>query len=218
MEILIYAFIAAFFAWRLYSTLGTRHENERSRPNPFSTSEQKNQKDLLALPLELPAQKPKESALLAASSPAPQSLSGALYAIEQADPTFDERGFVKGARMAFEMIVHAFAASEREALKPLVSPVLYEAFEGAIDAREKANERVEIKLLNVLETNIVAAEIKGRFVHITVEFTSDQARAHYQNDVLRESEAPQKLHDVWTFRREIGSDNPNWVLVETRTA
>jgi predicted lipid-binding transport protein (Tim44 family) len=219
MEIVLYALIAAFFAWRLFNTFGTRHEDGRTRPNPFAGSgSNPSQKDLLALPLELPKPAPKDVALLAAPGPAPASLSGGLYAIQQADPTFEEKAFLKGARMAFEMIVHAFAASEREALQPLVSPVLFEAFKSAIDARTAENERMEIALLNLVDAHIIGAEIKNRFVNVTVEFVSDQARAYYTGEQLKEKEAPQRLHDIWTFRREIGSGNPNWVLVETRTA
>ncbi len=223
MDILFYAIIAAVLAWRLFHTLGTRHEDGRTRPNPFAGAEEKSgapsaAKDLLALPLEVPAPKVKDAPLLAPPGPAPQSLSGALQRIKEADPRFDEKAFLKGARMAFEMIVHAFAASERGALEPLVSPVLYEAFKSAIDAREAAGEKLEIKLLNLLEAHIIAAEIKGRFAQVTVEFVSDQARATTKDGQLLESETPQRLHDIWTFRRELGDANPNWMLVETRTA
>ncbi|HVY12345.1 MAG TPA: Tim44/TimA family putative adaptor protein [Alphaproteobacteria bacterium] len=223
MDILIYDLIAAVLAWRLYATLGTRHGGERLR-GPQSEPQQKpensadtpaKQKDLLALPL---GPQPQRVNALPAWGPAPDSLAGALQAIEAADPTFNERAFVKGARLAFEMIVHAFAAGEEEALKPLMSPVLFEAFHNAIAARQQAGERMDMRLLNVIEAHVSAARLQGRFAFITVEIVSDQARSIYAGDTLKEEGETHRLHDVWTFRREIGHDNPNWMLVETRSA
>jgi predicted lipid-binding transport protein (Tim44 family) len=222
MDILIYALIAVFLGWRLYSALGTRHEGERQRPNPFSAPESpQDEKSLLALPLAPVAKdrKEKEGFATAAFLPAPDSLSGALYALGQADPLFDEKAFLRGARMAFEMIVQGFAAGEREALKPLLSPALFDAFKGAIDAREEARERVEVKLLNLIDAAITAVKMEGRHANVTVEFVSDQSRLVLgEGDVVRENNGTQRLTDVWTFRRDVSSSNPNWALVETRTA
>jgi predicted lipid-binding transport protein (Tim44 family) len=222
MDILIYALIAVFLGWRLYSALGTRHEGERQRPNPFAASEnaQQDEKSLLALPLAPPAKdrKEKEGFVPAAFLPAPDSLSGALYAIERADPSFEEKSFLRGARLAFEMIVQGYAAGEKEALKPLLSPVLFEAFKSGIEAREKAGERMEIKLLNLIDATLVGAKLEGRQANVMVEFVSDQARVIMTGDVVKENDGTQRLTDVWTFRRTIDSSNPNWMLVETKTA
>jgi predicted lipid-binding transport protein (Tim44 family) len=223
MDILIYALIAVFLGWRLYSALGTRHEGERQRPNPFAAPENtpQDEKSLLALPLAPSAakdRKEKEGFVPTAFLPAPDSLSGALYAIERADPAFDEKAFLRGARLAFEMIVQGYAAGEREALKPLLSPVLFEAFKGGIDAREKAGERMEIKLLNLIDATIVGARLEDRIAHITVEFISDQARVVTAGDLVKENDGAQRLTDLWTFRRTIDSPDPNWMLVETKNA
>jgi predicted lipid-binding transport protein (Tim44 family) len=150
-------------------------------------------------------------------APAPQSLAGVLHALEQSEG-FDEKAFLKGARMAFEMTVHAYAAGEREALKNLVSPVLYEAFKNAIDAREKLGETWDMKILNLLEAHITAARIEPHYVFVTVEFISDQARNIMANGVVKETSATERLTDIWTFRRPVGSHDPNWMLVETRSA
>ncbi|MBI3419443.1 MAG: Tim44 domain-containing protein [Proteobacteria bacterium] len=223
MEILLYALIAAFFAWRLYATLGTRHEGERQRPNPFATpddtvqgnrAKESDPKNLLALPLNKPLPAPS---MQEASAPAPDSLSGALYALQKAEPNFDEKAFLKGARVAFEMIVHAFAAQDREALKNLMSPVLFEAFTKAMDEHKQKGERVEMKLLNLREAHLSAARMDGRMAYVTVEFTSDQSRVIYSGDTVQENAGTQRLHDIWTFRRETGSPDPNWLLVETKT-
>ena len=55
--------------------------------------------------------------------------------IQLADRSFDKAHFLKGARTAFEMIQKAFAAGDRQALRPLLSDDVFAAFESAIAAR-----------------------------------------------------------------------------------
>jgi predicted lipid-binding transport protein (Tim44 family) len=51
----------------------------------------------------------------------PEALSG-IAALRARQPDFDIGQFLSGARQAYEMIVKAFAAGDRETLKPLLSP------------------------------------------------------------------------------------------------
>lgn len=237
MDIIIYAIIAAVLAYRLYTILGQRDDGERrQRPNPFAMKIQQDKErdaararpperkqddeDILAFPLN-PAQREEHSNPLSvtAALPAPESLAGGLYAIRMADPGFDEKQFVKGARMAFEMIVHAFAASERDALRNLMVPRLYDAFAGAIDAREKAGQKMEMKILMVREAEIIAARLdKDGYAVISVQYVSDQKKEiRDANNQLVENGGLEQLTDVWTFKRRVPSSDPNWQLVETRS-
>lgn len=238
MDIIIYAIIAAVLAYRLYTILGQRDDGEqRQRPNPFAMKIQQDKErdaararqndrgaddeDVLAFPLN-PAQRDEQQTNpLAASAalPAPESLAGGLHAIRMADPNFDEKQFLKGARMAFEMIVHAFAASEREALRNLMVPRLYDAFASAIDAREKAGQKMEMKLLMVRDADITTARLdKDGFAVISVQYVSDQKKEiRDASDQLVENGGLEQLTDIWTFKRRVPSSDPNWLLVETRS-
>src|SRR3546814_2143306 len=63
--------------------------------------------------------------------------------IKLADERFDEREFLHGAKLAFGMIVEAYAKGDADALRPLLSQELYAGFAAAIETREKAGERSE---------------------------------------------------------------------------
>ena len=48
--------------------------------------------------------------------------------------------FVHGARGAYELIVNAFAKGDRETLRGLLTPRVYNSYVAAIDAREAKGE------------------------------------------------------------------------------
>jgi predicted lipid-binding transport protein (Tim44 family) len=228
MDILVYAVIAFFIAYRLYTVLGQRGEDGRQRPNPFSMKPPASGKatgnngedNLLSLPLpkkDVPRMNEDPAAPFAAD-PAPQSLAGGLHAIHRADPAFDEREFLKGARVAFEMIVYGFAAGERGTLKNLLGPALYKSFEADMDAREARGERYEMKTLALRDADIVNARMIGREATIDVQFISDQAKAVYDKDgqLLHDpGRSLEQITDRWRFQRDTSSRNPNWQLTET---
>ena len=68
---------------------------------------------------------------------------------------------------------------------------------------------------------IEGAELRGRVAEITVRFDADIVAV--TRDAAGELVAGSlsdaiETHDVWTFRRTLGSQDPNWVLVETDDA
>lgn len=248
METLIYAVIAGILIYRLYTILGGRDGNEQNRQqnrqqnsapwrsgNPFApknnSGEDKsatppkaanvNKDDLLALPLAAPNMdaQPSMTNQPFATQPALESLAGALFAIQKADPNFDERGFIKGARVAFEMIVRAFAAGDRGTLKNLLAPKLYVAFEQAVSDRELRGERWEMKNILVRDMDIISASLDGGVALVTVQCVSDQSKFVYDKlgAVVKDGgNEVDRLTDVWTFKRDTKSSNPNWQLAETR--
>ena len=60
-----------------------------------------------------------------------------LDAIAAADPSFDVKHFIAGARAAYEMIVTAFAAGDRRQLRGLLSREVFDGFDAAITERER---------------------------------------------------------------------------------
>lgn len=237
LETLIYAVIAGILIYRLYTILGQRDGNEQNRsswrsgnpfaPKPPSPANDKsgapkpaNKDELLALPLAMPKADAPQQAQPFATEPAQESLAGALFAIQKADPNFEERGFLKGARLAFEMIVRAFAAGERGTLKNLLTPKLYIAFENAISQRELQGERWEMKTLAVRDMDIIAASMEGTTALVTVQCISDQSKFIYdKNGTLMKDPGREveRLTDIWTFKRDTKSTNPNWQLAETKS-
>jgi predicted lipid-binding transport protein (Tim44 family) len=65
------------------------------------------------------------------------------------------------------------------------------------------------------------AELRGRTASITVRFDADIAaitRDEAGEVVAGSLTDAVVTHDLWTFRRTLGSADPNWLLVETDEA
>ncbi len=82
--------------------------------------------------------------------------------MREIDRGFDPARFLAGAEQAFRMIVAAFAAGDRVALRPLLGDETYAAFEQAISAREKSGEKQVSEIKAMQHLSIDAAELKGR--------------------------------------------------------
>ena len=92
--------------------------------------------------------------------PGSQALDG-LAQIGAADRTFTADSFMQGARGAYEMIVSAFAAGDREALKPLLAKDVYDGFDAAITAREARGEKNETTFVSTEKPLVHDAQLQG---------------------------------------------------------
>ena len=98
-----------------------------------------------------------------------------LDAIAKQEPGFDARGFIEGAKMAYEMIVNAFAQGDRKTLKNLLSRDVYDGFERAITEREKRGEKAETTFVSIDKSEIENVEVKSRVAQVTVR----SSQAHH---------------------------------------
>lgn len=144
-----------------------------------------------------------------------------LLAIANADASFDPGQFVTGAKAAYEMIVTEFAAGNRKALKPLLSPDVFDGFVSAINDREGRGEKVETRFVGINRAEIVEAELRNKTAQVTVRFlsqlitaTRNRAGELIDGDPMRVRD----LVDIWTFARDVPSSNPNWRLIATQQA
>lgn len=214
IEIVIFAMIAAFLVYRLRSVLGRRTGEEQQRPNPFTPSA--NLPDnVVAMP-----NRPRPDA--APSPDEPVSLAVALDQIKAADPSFDEKHFLEGAKAAFQMIVEAFARGDTGALRPLLADDVYENFARVIRERQAAGEQYEVRVERVREADVVEAKLDAnRVATVTVKLVSDQINAvRDRNGVVIDGNADAlvEANDIWTFARNTRDRNPNWALTEIHIA
>jgi predicted lipid-binding transport protein (Tim44 family) len=218
IDILFFAMVAAFIAFRLRSVLGRRTGHERRRTPGWQTAPNDNTNDKV---VPLPDRsRPAADAEKAFASIRDEGLKRALTSIRMADPSFDLDSFLPGAKAAFEMIVEAYATGNKEALRPLLADDVLGGFVGAIEEREAAGQTLETQLIAVHQADVVDAELQGSLARVTVKFTSEQV------NVLRDASGEvvdgdpkqaDEVVDVWTFERDTRSSDPNWTLVETRT-
>lgn len=219
-DLIIYAVVAAGLVFWLRSILGTRHGDERERPNPFNTPPADSVTATHAaeddFPVILDEGKPTLPPNVSISSP---SVENTLLDIATQDASFDIAKFSLSAQDAFAMIVEAFAANDRETLRDLLETQVYDAFESAIAAREQKGEGMVNQIHAVKKANIVDAQIKNRTAYVTIQFIAQETC------VIRDKEGKitfgnpdrvTEMNDVWTFARALRSNDPRWMLHETR--
>jgi predicted lipid-binding transport protein (Tim44 family) len=226
LNLLILA-VAVVILLRLRSVLGTRTGHERPY-DPFATEAgEKARRSADGKVIPLPGSKPAEEIHAADSAREPvwqgvaeegSTLAKGLEKVAKADESFEVPDFLEGAKMAYEMIVTAFAQGDRKTLKPLLSKDVYEGFAAAIAEREKADETVETQIVGIDRAQITAASLHGRRASITVNFQSQMitVKRNSEGVVIDGNErAIQDITDVWTFDRDVTARDPNWRLVAT---
>lgn len=195
VDIMIFAAVAIVLGYKLYTVLGTRHGEERERVNPFGDAPVP---PAAQIQPSAPRPAPDPAAFAALATPDGDAAQG-LAQIAAADGRFDPAGFVEGAKQAFAMIVSAYDAGDVGSLDPLLSPKLLADFKAGIAARggQPPAPRAPLRAARVAQ-----ARLAGVMAYVTVSFETEGAATR----------------DLWTFARDIRSEDPNWTLVETRLA
>lgn len=229
---LIILAIALVVFWRLKSVLGGRTGHERPPFDPYAASRKGDQPvadaaaggKVLSFPkgTEAPdaAASPGEPPLPIWTGYAPEGspVAQGLERLAKTDPQFSPKSFVDGARIAYEMIVDAFARGDKTALKPLLARDVYDGFAKAIDAREAEGQKLESRFVGIDKAEFAAVEFNGKRAAITVKFVSELISATLsKSGAVIEGDPKQvrEIADVWTFERDVGSRDPNWKLAAT---
>lgn len=203
--LIIFIALSAFIAYRLFSVLGARTGEERQR-------------DIEGLQRAKPSAETPASEEDAPSTKPLPPVSAAAEPLRTADPAFDERAFLDGARGAYELIVEAFASGDLKSIRRFLSPSVFEAFRAAVAARETSGLRTDLKFVGVDHAKIASARVEGGALIALTDFTSNQVRATYdRNGVMVEGDASriELVKDRWTFSRAINANDPNWTLIAT---
>jgi predicted lipid-binding transport protein (Tim44 family) len=226
---IIFLALAVFIFLRLRSVLGQRTGRERPPYDPYSARDAVRSPatdkvvTLQPRPAEPAATRPVEG------TPPPadrwkdiaekgSSMAAGLDAIAAADPGFDAKHFITGARTAYEMIVTAFAEGDRRQLRSLLSREVYDGFDAAISEREGRGETAETRFVSIDGSTITSAELRARTAQITIRFVSkliSATRERSGNVIEGNAEKVTDVTDVWTFARDISSRDPNWKVVAT---
>lgn len=234
---LVFLVIAVVIFLKLRSVLGRRTGDEEARFERYKQQDAQrraaaaSQDKIVTLPRRDREDAPRpveEQRSTAAAEERVKVLAGSdnalakgMMDIVQADQGFEPDGFLKGAKVAYELIVTAFAEGNRRALKDLLSREVFEGFAGAISERESRGETIEQTFVGMKAADIVEAELKNGDANVTVKFVSELISATRDRGGEVVSGDPKRIKevtDIWTFSREIASRNPNWRLVATQAA
>ena len=213
-DLILFGMIAAFLVLRLKGILGKRTGYERP-PQPV----QPRQGPII----DGRAERPSASASPAPARPVPEPVSAlgqTLARMSTIDRTFSPAGFLDGAEKAFRIIVQAFASGDRAALKPLLGPDTWAAFDLAITERERAGQTHVTDVKAIHGVTIEAADLRGTVADITARIVSDQVNmTHTQSgQVVNGTDAVTEITDLWTFERDLAKADPVWHLVAARSA
>ena len=210
--IVILALVALFIGLRLYSVLGERTGHEQQpilkpadqdpRVEPRVTQPQvtppsaDNSADLAYVPLAGPG----------------------VRAILAADPSFDVARFLEGAKSAYRLILESFWKGDLDTLKPHVDAHVYETFAGAVEQRSKEGLKLDNRLVTIEQAVISEAAMEKSVAVVTVRFEADIAAITRNSEghvVAGSLSDAVQTRDLWTFRRNLASRDPNWLLIET---
>jgi predicted lipid-binding transport protein (Tim44 family) len=220
--IFVFAALAAFVVWKLWSVLGVRVDREGPASDRASPARRLGPAPTAQSPAftQAPA-----SAPLAADRWKGLAESGSagwrgLDQIAAADRGFSAPAFVDGAKKAYEMIVEAFAKGDRDTLRNLLSTEVFDSFSGEISAREQRGDAADAHVVSIDSATVEDAKVELRKAQITLRFVvklqsirRDSAGAVIEGD----PERPLEIVDLWTFARDVAARDPNWKLVATET-
>ncbi|MFO1201841.1 Tim44/TimA family putative adaptor protein [Tabrizicola sp.] len=212
IQLLVLAGIAIFLILKLRSVLGTRDGFEKP-PIPLEDVRPRVRRDF-----EVIEGGPDRDITdhVAEGSDAARALAE----MKKAEPGFTVGPFLEGARGAYEMILMAFEKGELDRIRPFLSDDVEASFAEAIAQRERDGLTVEASFLGIKELVLQDATFTSgsRFGEIAVRFVADQTYVvrNKAGEIVEGSPREvKKSRDIWTFARQMGSDDPNWQLVAT---
>jgi predicted lipid-binding transport protein (Tim44 family) len=210
--IVILALVALFIGLRLYSVLGERTGHEQQP---------------ILKPADSDARVEQRPAQPSVTTPAAPDDSDMAYlplagpgvrAILAADAAFDVAKFLEGAKAAYRLILEAFWKGDLAPVRGHVDDHVFETFGDAIEQRNKDGLKLDNRLVAIEQAVISEASMERGVAILTVRFEADIAAVtrNSSGDVVAGtlSDAIQ-TRDLWTFRRDIASHDPNWLLIET---
>jgi predicted lipid-binding transport protein (Tim44 family) len=233
MTTLVTLAIAVFIFLRLRSVLGKRtgHQPPLERRDRTEAPDAPGQvrpttDNIVTLPKRGASGEAEARTLTKAETVADQiakpgtKLNTAVRELVSVDPTFEPASFIEGAKMAYEMIVTAFADGDRKALKNLLSREVFDGFAQAISEREGRGEKVQSSFVGIDSASVVGVEVSKTDAQVTVRFVSQIISSTLGHDgkiIEGDPEQVVEVTDVWTFARDIRSRDPNWKLVATES-
>ena len=209
--IVILALVALFVGLRLYSVLGERTGHEQPILKPADPDAR----------IEQPAVRAPRDAGAITDGGDLAFLPTAGPGVRQilaADPQFDVARFLDGAGAAYRMILEAFWKGDLDTIRPHTDNHVYESFAAAVKQREKDKYTLDNRLVSVDPPVIVEAALEQGAAEVTVRFEADIAAVtrNKAGEVVAGSMSDAvQSRERWTFRRDLKSRDPNWLLIET---
>lgn len=200
-DILIFGVIAVFLILRLKNILGTKTDTHNQDINKKETS--KNFSNIIPLKAKKNIGDLKE-----------------IEKILKTDPQFQVNEFLSGSTTFFKMVLESFANGNVENIAQYLKPSVLKSFKIAINERLNEKETEIIELNSIQKNEIRSVSITKTSIKISVLFETFQVRALMNKDskvIDGDKDNEILVKDEWVFERKINSNNPNWILIETKS-
>jgi predicted lipid-binding transport protein (Tim44 family) len=203
----IFAALAVFVVWKLRSVLGERTGFEQ-QPGPGAFAG--------AAPAQ-PAPAVDDARWADLAERGGKVWSG-LDELAQAQPGFDPRAFLDGAKEAYKMVVQAFSAGDEATLRTLTSDEVFGSFKAALADRAAKGESLTTTFVGFNDVKIADVAVDQVGARISVRFDADFISATMDRAGVLVEGDPEKastIVDIWTFGRRNDASGPNWTLFAT---
>ena len=138
---------------------------------------------------------------------------------------FDEvskNDFLKGAKIAYETIITDFSDNDNKliASKTLLSKKIYDKFNEALLERNSKGHYADITFIGINSAIIKEHKKINSILQVTVDFVGEVITCIKDKEkkiISGDSEKIKTVYDTWVFSRDLKSNNPNWLLIDTLT-
>ena len=207
--IVILALVALFIGLRLYNVLGERTGHEQPIAKPAEADARLATRAEAGGAVRTAGAEVDDLAYLPTAGPGVRALLAA-------DPSFDVARFLEGAQAAYRLILESFWKGDLEAMRPHVDGHIHDAFAEAVEQRSKDGLILDNRLVAIEQAVIAGVEVDRKVALVTVRFEADIAAVTRNADgevVAGSLSDAIQTRDRWTFRRDVGAQDPNWLLV-----
>jgi len=226
LDIILLVMVAAFIFLRLRNVLGRRMGHEQPPREDMQDLPRKRYNKPVDAPVDenddniVPMNDDIDIKPLRPQPNPDTPLAATLRQIHEIDNSFNADAFPSQAEMAYESIVLAFANGDRRTLEDLLSEEVYKNFVDAIDSRNLAGEVMTTDILDIVSSEITAAELNGKDAEVTIRFEAEMiSMTKNEEGVVTSGDPhPHRVRELWTFARKLKSRNPNWLLITTKSA
>ncbi len=233
MTTIIFALLAIFVVWKLSSVLGMRTGHEKPPVDPFARPRDDARREATETDgnvIRLPGAANDDKRTQDQRAAGPGRWAGFaepatplwtdLDTLGRADPNFDPKAFLEGAKAAYEMIINAFAKGDKGTLQNLLAEDVFASFSKAISDRESRGDTFETTLVSIDKAALDHVQLQGSVAQVSVIFgvklitvTRDKAGAIIEGATDKVVD----VNDLWTFARDTSSRDPNWKLIATES-
>ena len=130
-----------------------------------------------------------------------------------------KENFLKGAKIAYETIIIAFASGNLKNIRSLLGKKVFDQFSEAVKVRENEGHISETTFIGVNSASIKKHKKINNILEVTVDFVSEiiSCVKDKNNKILSgDTNKVKKVFDTWIFSKDSRSSNPNWLLIDTQ--